>query len=208
MEQGPRASLDPAFLTQLPADAFALLSTWRDDMDISIDFRDWLDGGHSRASVALIRLRGVRPERNAVLKYCPTRGGEPQPDFKAFRKASRSGPQGFAPSHLVPLDETMSRGPIRNSGASSSSWATPPERPTGTSPCQSSWAATLWLPPARRYCPRYYGRGTTLTAPRNKRGKSSALKVFCAKFSAPGAMMGSLSAWPSRPSKEQILIST
>jgi hypothetical protein len=114
MEQGPRAGLDQRLRTQLPSDAFALLSAWCDDMDVSIGFGDWLDGGHSSASVALVRLRGVRPNRNAVLKYCPAREGEPQPDFKAFRKAAGSGPKGFAEAHLVRLDRLMSGGPVRN----------------------------------------------------------------------------------------------
>jgi hypothetical protein len=113
MEQDSQARPDPSLRKQIPVDAFEALSAWCNDMDISIDFRDWLDGGHSRASVALVRLRGVNPYRDAVLKYCPAREDEPQPDFNAFRRAAKSGPKGFAQKHLVGLD-SVSDHPIRN----------------------------------------------------------------------------------------------
>jgi hypothetical protein len=113
MAQDSQARLDSSLRRQLPEDAFESLSAWCNDMDISIDFRDWLDGGHSRASVALVGLRGVDPYRDAVLKYCPARGDEPQRDFKAFRRAAKSGPRGFAQKHLVGLD-SVSETPIRN----------------------------------------------------------------------------------------------
>jgi hypothetical protein len=113
MGQGSQARPDPSLKTQLPEDAFESLSAWCNDMDISIDFRDWLDGGHSRAPVALVSLRGTNPYRDVVLKYCPARVDEPQRDFKAFKRAARSGPKGFAQAHLVRLD-TVSETPIRN----------------------------------------------------------------------------------------------
>ena len=113
MERGSQARPDSSLKTQLPEDAFESLSAWCNDMDISIDFRDWLDGGHSRASVALVGLRGANPYRDAVLKYCPAREGESQGDFSAFKRAAKSGPKGFAEAHLVGLD-SVSKNPIRN----------------------------------------------------------------------------------------------
>jgi hypothetical protein len=113
MEQKSQARPDPSLRTQLPEDAFESLAAWCNDMDISVDFRDWLDGGHSRASVALVRLRGGNPYRDAVLKYCPAGEDEPQRDFNAFKRAAKSGPKGFAQKHLVGLD-SVSETPIRN----------------------------------------------------------------------------------------------
>jgi hypothetical protein len=113
MREGSEARPDERLKTRLSGEAFNNLSRRCEDKSMSIDFRDWLDGGHTEAVVALVRLRGAGPYRNAVLKYCPAQNDQPQPDFQAFKRAAPSGPKRFAREHLVSLD-SLSDPPIRD----------------------------------------------------------------------------------------------
>ena len=113
MKEGSEGKPDEQLKSRLSDEAFDSLTRRCEDKSMSIDYREWLDGGHTEAVVALVRLRGGGPYRNAVLKYCPARNDQPQPDFQAFKRAASSGPKRFAREHLVSLD-SLSDPPIRN----------------------------------------------------------------------------------------------
>lgn len=104
--------LDPRLAARLATAEFGALSNWCENVECSIRLVHWLGGGKTSAKLAVVIIRDGYGLRKCVLKYCPS-GSSVARDFRAFQRASASGPKGFAKRHLVGLDRAADK-PIPN----------------------------------------------------------------------------------------------
>lgn len=94
---------DERLRARLAPDEFSALSMYCANTRCGIRLVRWLGGGKSRAKLAEVFINDSHGFRKRVLKYCPS-GDTPATDFLAFKRASKSGPRGFARAHLVGID--------------------------------------------------------------------------------------------------------
>jgi hypothetical protein len=108
MEREAQSMLDPRLATRLTTGEFGTLSNWCENAECSIRLVRWLGGGKTKAILAVVIIDDGHSLRKAVLKYCPPESTTTR-DFQAFKKASASGPKGFAKKHLVSMDRVTDK---------------------------------------------------------------------------------------------------
>ena len=117
MQQRDKGMADQRLRERLSSQEFDSLNLWCRVAKTTIKLDIWLDGGKTKAKVAVVYLRDNLGLRKLVLKYCPL-GKRQALDKEAFDMAAGSGPLGFAKKHLIALDRATERLPMNGSEGS------------------------------------------------------------------------------------------